>query len=162
MMMSNRSLNVDDAATEYFQQWTSRNLTSTLRDHKQMLTGICRDFIEICNEGIRENQRSVYLTNDAMKQALSGYDEWGQYILTGNVGIHKKFKANAAILAHIIKWIDLYRNNQEKMDELNEKISNTTDNYNNLDEMLDAGMLSIYIYIYIYVCFVFLVLADNH
>ena len=138
--MSNGSLDVDDTATEYFQKWTSRNLTSTLRDHKQKLTGICRNFINICNEGIKENQRSVYLTNKAMRQALSGYDEWGQYILTGNVGIHKKFKANAAILAHIVKRIDSYRANTQKMAELNNKICNNTDDYNTLDEMLDAGM----------------------
>lgn len=139
--MSSGSLDVDDTATEYFRKWTSRNLTSALRDHKQMLTGICRNFINICNEGIKENQRSVYLTNKAMRQALSGYDEWGQYILTGNVGIHKKFKANAAILAHIVKCIDSYREKEQKMAELNDKIYNETDNYNTLDDMLDAGML---------------------
>lgn len=138
--MNSGSLDVDDTATEYFKKWTSRNLTSTLRDHKQKLTGICRNFIIICNEGIKENQRSVYLTNEAMRQALSGYDEWGQYILTGNVGLHKKFKANAAILAHIVKSIDLYRANEQKMAELNDKIYNDTDHYNTLDDLLDAGM----------------------
>ena len=138
--MNSGSLDVDDTATEYFKKWTSRNLTSTLRDHKQKLTGICRNFIIICNEGIKENQRSVYLTNEAMRQALSGYDEWGQYILTGNVGLHKKFKANAAIFAHIVKSIDLYRANEQKMAELNDKIYNDTDHYNTLDDLLDAGM----------------------
>ena len=150
-------MNVDETATQCFSLWTPRHILSSFRDHKQNLTNLSKQFLNICFNGIKFNQRSVYLSNRKMMETLEAYDEWSPYLFTGNVGLHMKFKTISGILAHIIKCINSYKQNEEKMKKLNEKINTTTEEYKNLNDMLQCGMLVgsyIYIYIYIFVAFV--------
>lgn len=139
---------VDEQATKYFTVWTSKRFLSVLRDHKQNLTDISNNFLNLCYNGIQVGARSVYLSNEKMKDTLRGYDKWGQYIFPGNVGLHKKFKANAGVLAHIIKQIDLYEGDEEKMDELNDKIKENSETYTTLKEMLDSGLLTLFLFVF--------------
>lgn len=135
------SLSVDETATQCFTLWTASRLLSTFRDHKQKQTEVSKQVLLLCLAGIKVNQRSVYLSNNKMMETLEFYDEWSPFILTGNVGLHMKFKTNAGILAHIINCINSYQEDEAKMKELNQKIDSTTDQYKNLNDMLESGML---------------------
>ena len=88
-----------------------------------------------------------------MRKTLEGYDDWSPYIFTGDIGLHMKFKTNAGILAHILKQIQLYEEeDEEKKKELNQWIFDTTNKrYSDFDQMLQSGM---YVYIYIYIFFI--------
>lgn len=147
-------MNVDETATQCFSLWTPRHILSSFRDHKQNLTDLSKQFLNICFNGIKHKQRSVYLSNGKMMQTLEAYDEWSPYLFTGNVGLHMKFKTIAGILAHIIKCIKSYEQNEEEMTKLNQKINSTIDKYKNLDDMLQWGML-VGIYVEIIFAFVY-------
>lgn len=140
------SQNVNEIASQYFSKWTSNKLLSTFRSHKRNLSALSKQFLIICFNGIKVGERSIYLTNAKMKQTLEGYDDWSPYILTGDVGLHMKFKTNAGILAHILKKIQLYEEDEQKKKELNQWIFDKTNKrYSDFDQMLGSGM---YVYIF--------------
>ena len=143
---------LEELTTAVFSNWTSNKLFNTFKNRYQDLTKLSRDFFNICFKGIQPNQYSIYLTNEKMKQSLLGYDEWAQFIPTGNVGLHHKFKMNAGVLSHIIKRISLYESNEEKINELNETIQATTE-YHHLNHMLEYGMFFLFFFCFFFFLF---------
>ena len=138
---------LDDLTTAVFSQWSSHTLFNTFKNRYDELTKLSVDFFNICFRGIKPNQLSIYLTNEKMKQSLLGYDKWSQFIPTGNVGLHHKFKTNAGVLSHILKQINLYELNNETKSKLNEMIQSTTE-YRDLQHMLDYGMLLAFFFLF--------------
>ena len=136
---------VDETATEVFTVWTPKFILKTFQEYDAQLTELASDVMHLTFDGIKKNQKSIYLTNKKMRHTLLAYDEWEKYIPTGDVGLHKKFKTNAGILSHIIKRIAIYKAEPQKLAALNAKISANTE-YGNLDDMLAKGMFILYIF----------------
>lgn len=130
---------LDNLTTAVFSKWSSDILLRTFKTRYEELTRLSIDFFNICFRGIKPNQMSIYLSNEQMKQSLLGYDNWSQFIPTGNVGLHHKFKTNAGVLSHILKQINLYKSNREVKMRLDEQIVSTTE-YSDLEHMLEYGM----------------------
>ena len=150
------SLSVQQKATVIFNEWTPAFLLDSVKTPHIKLKRISADFLRICFEGMKVNQKSVYLTNQPMIQTLLAYDEWSIFVPTGEVGTHKKFKINAGILSHILKRIQLYEENPQKLNALNMKIKQTTKD-KNLDELLQRGMFIKKLFIHLIIFFFFFV-----
>ena len=145
---------LDDLTTTVFSKWTSDTLFQTFKNRYQDLTNLSIDFFNICFRGITPNEISIYIANEKMRESLLGYDEWSQFIPTGNVGLHHKFKTNAGVLSHILKQINLYEQQKDLKKKLNEKIRSTT-GYRNLQQMLHYGMLLaffLFVFLFVFSC----------
>lgn len=126
-------------ATKFFSEWTTEQLVETYQERKGNLTDLCKEFMLICNSGIKPGKLSVYLSNDEMMETLRGYDEWSRLIFPGPVGLHFKFKHNSGILSHIVKCVDKYDDDAKFKEELDSKIVETTE-FNDLHDLLNDGM----------------------
>ena len=136
---SNSSVQTD--ATKLFTDWSTSSIRDTFKNRHDQLTSLAHAVMKICFNGIKVGQKSVYLTNEKMKNALAGYDEWERFIPTADVGLHKKFKVNVGILSHIIKRIAVYESDTNILTTLNEKINDNT-RYNDLQQMLNLGLFT--------------------
>ena len=139
MSESEEEAALDEIATTLFTNWSSTNIIREFKERHDNLTKLSKDFIKICFEGLVVDKKSIYLKNEKMKEMLLGFDLWSPFIPTGTVGLHHKFKTNAGVLSHMIKQINLFESNEEKMEELNGKINSQTE-YTDLEHLLDYGM----------------------
>ena len=138
MSQSPQPSTLDVQTTALFLEWTPQHMLTSFKGAHDKLSSLAHEFFEISFKGIKFRQRSIYLKNKEMIATLLGYDEWAKYIPTEHVGLHKKFKTNAGILAHILKRINLYKMDEEKLNNLNDEIQKNTA-YDDLDDMLDCG-----------------------
>ena len=131
---------LDDLATTICTKWSPEKLITDFEEKYELLTEISTDILNVMfNAMQKENDRSIYLTNDAFKELLRAWPNWSAWIPTDNCGLHKKFKMNTGVLHYLLISIESIQSNEQELSDLNARIDDDTD-YEDLEDMLDYGM----------------------
>ena len=71
----------------------------------------------------REEEKSLWLRNEAFKVLMRAWPKWSKWIPIDNCGLHKKFKMNTGVLYFLVKGIENLQSNPKKLKKLNKKIN---------------------------------------
>ena len=89
----------EEAITKLFTDWTAGKLTAYFRERTDNLLELAEEVMLICLKEI-SHHNPAHLTNDAMRDCISRYDEWGEHIAAANRPLVIKFMHNVQILWH--------------------------------------------------------------
>ena len=126
------SIDINSITTNLFQEFTPQKMMNLFGGLQSNLVNVATTTLQICMYGIGD-KKSNYLINPFMKETLSKFDEWKNFIPEDGLGIVMKFKSNAMILAHIIKRMSYYQSNPSKLQQIEDKIKNKTSSNDLLD-----------------------------